>query len=169
MLNFDNDVKKVQRWIISVFNDPLAKILLNNSHLTKIQLETLLIDGLAEHILDRKIGYEEKSKMRLSVKGVSRGAFNRTLYQARKNIMGALYTILLLGYLGILETPSLDPLIEASNRLATYAKEYRRIYKEGDLKLINKNKIKSLSILREDLKLSLKNLSLTKSSSKDVT
>jgi hypothetical protein len=168
-LNFDKDMKKVQKWIISSFNDPLSKILLNKSYLTRIQLETLLIDGLAEHILDRKIGYEEKSKMRLSVKGVSRGAFNRTLYQARKNIMGAIYTILLLGYLGILETPSLDPFIEASNRLATYSNAYRRMYKEENLKLINKNKIKSLSILREDLELTLKNISLTKKGSKDVT
>lgn len=168
-MNFDKDMKKVQKWIISSFNDPLSKILLNKSYLTRIQLETLLIDGLAEHILDRKIGYEEKSKMRLSVKGVSRGAFNRTLYQARKNIMGAIYTILLLGYLGILETPSLDPFIEASNRLATYSNAYRRMYKEENLKLINKNKIKSLSILREDLELTLKNISLTKKGSKDVT
>lgn len=168
-MNFDKDKEKVQKGIISSFNDPLSKILLNKSHLTKIQLETLIIDGLAEHILDRKIGYEEKSKMRLTVKGVSRGAFNRTLYQARKNIMGAIYTILLLGYLGILETPSLDPFIEASNRLATYANEYRRMYKEENLKLINKNKIKSISILREDLELTLKNISLPKKGSKDVT
>ena len=168
MLNSNNDMERIQSWIISVFDDPLAKILLNSSHLTKIQLETLLIDGLAEHILDRKIGYEEKSKMRLSMKGVSRGAFNRTLYQARKNIIGSIYTILLLGYLGILETPSLDPFIEASNRLATYMKEYVHVWKEGDSKLVDKNKIKSLSILKEELKLSLNNLLLTKRRVKEV-
>ncbi len=160
VLNSSNDVQKIQKWIISVFSDPIANILLNNSNLTKIQLETLLIDGLAENILDRKIGYAEKSKMRLSATGVTRGAFNRTLNQAKNNINGSIYTILFLGYLGILETPRLNPLIEMSNRLDTYVKEYLQVWNESDSRVKDKNKIKALSVLKEELKSRLDSLLL---------
>lgn len=160
-LSFSNDIKKIQKWIISIFNDPLAKILVNNCNLTKIQLETILIDSLAENVLDRKIGFEEKAKMRLTVKGVSRGAFNRTLHQARKNIMNSIYTILFLGYIGILETASLEPFIRVSNKLDTYMKEYLRAWKENNIKPDDKKKIKFLSMLKTELQISLNNLLLT--------
>ena len=153
VLNSYSDIERVQKWIISIINDLLAKILLKNSHITKIQLETLLINDMSEHVLDKRVGYEDKSKMRLSK--VSRGAFNRTLHQARKNILGSLYTVLLIGYLGILETPSLDPLIEASNKLDTYMKEYYLTQKD---RKINKNRTKMLSILKEELEISLQKL-----------
>ena len=141
----------VQKWIKSFFNDPLTDILIKNSHLTKIQAETLLIDNLAENLLDQKIGYEAKSKMRGSLKGVSRGAFNRTLHQANKNIIASIYTIFLLGYLGILETPSLDGFIETSNKLATYVKEYRNIINDANSDLTDKNKETALINLKEEL------------------
>jgi len=162
MFNSNNNVKEVQDWIISVFDDPLAKTLLNHSHLTKIQLETFLIDSLAESILDKKIRYADKSKMRISAKGVSRGAFNRTLHQAKNNIMSSIYTILCLGYLGILDTPSLDPFIEMSNKLATYVKEYLRVLKGNNLKVKDTKKLKMMSVLKEELILSLNSLLLTK-------
>lgn len=151
MLNSWERDERVQKWIKSAFNDSLTKILLNNSHLTKIQAETLLIDNLAENFLDRKIGYEEKAKMRRSTKGVSRGAFNRTLHQANKNIIASIYTIFFLGYLGILETPSLDGFIETSNKLATYVKEHRALLNGGDSELNDINKTKSILILKEEL------------------
>jgi hypothetical protein len=150
-LNSLEQVEKVQKWIKSLFTDPLTEILINNSHLTKIQAETLLIDNLAENVLDQKIGYELKAKMRGSLKGVSRGAFNRTLHQANKNIIASIYTIFFLGYLGILETPSLDGFIETSNKLATYVKEYRSILKGDTSDRTSKNKDVSLKTLKEEL------------------
>ena len=141
----------VQKWVKSIFNDPLTTILLNNSHLTKIQAETLLIDNLVENMLDRQIGYEEKAKMRLSTKGVSRGAFNRTLHQANKNIIASIYTIFFLGYLGILETPSLDEFIETSNKLATYVKEQRAHLNSGILELDDIKRTKSFLNLKKEL------------------
>jgi len=158
LLNSFEHVKKVQEWITSTFNDPLTKILVNNSHLTIIQAETLLIDSLTENILDQKIGYEAKSKMRRSLKGVSRGAFNRTLHQANKNIIASIYTIFFLGYLGILETPSLDSFIEASNKLATYVKEHEEFRKGKDSGRTDNNKAKALLILKDELKLTLNTL-----------
>jgi len=41
---------EVQKWLIGLFKDPVVKILLKNSNLTKIQIETFLIDVLAEKI-----------------------------------------------------------------------------------------------------------------------
>ena len=155
MLNSSEQTDEVQKWIKSAFNDPLTKILLNNSHLTNIQAETLLIDNLADNILDNKLGYYEKAKMRQSKKGVSRGAFNRTLHQANKNIIASIYTIYFLGYLGILESPSLDGFIETSNKLATYLKERKTILNSGDSELNNINKTKSIMILKKELLSSL--------------
>ncbi len=103
----------------------MVTILLNNSHITKTQLETFLIDVLANNIGDNHIDYESKAKLRLIGKGVSRGSFNRTLAQARKNIIKSLYTIILLGYLGILENPLLDPYIEIASKIRTYSEVYR--------------------------------------------
>ena len=88
----------VQLWLINSLNDPLVKILLKNSHLTKIQLETLLIDILAENISNKPLKYEEKARFRLERAKISRGAFNRTLSQAKQNTIKSIYTIIILGY-----------------------------------------------------------------------
>lgn len=151
MLNTYERKDSVQNWIKSTFNDTLTIILLNNSHLTKIQAETLLIDNLAENMLDRKMGYEEKAKMRMSTKGVSRGAFNRTLHQANKNITASIYTIFFLGYLGILETPSLDEFIETSNKLAIYVKEHRTLLNSGVSELDDIKRAESILNLKKEL------------------
>lgn len=151
MLNTYEQKDSVQNWIKSTFNDALTIILLNNSHLTKIQAETLLIDNLAENMLDRKMGYEEKAKMRVSTKGVSRGSFNRTLHQANKNIIASIYTIFFLGYLGILETPSLDEFIETSNKLAIYVKEHRTLLNSGVSELDDIKRAESILNLKKEL------------------
>ncbi|MEM2719097.1 MAG: hypothetical protein QXJ13_07690, partial [Candidatus Bathyarchaeia archaeon] len=77
--------EEIQKWLTGLNNDPIFKILLKNSNLTKVQAETFLIDVLAEKIVEKKIIYEDKAKLRLIKSGVSRGAFNRTLTQARRN------------------------------------------------------------------------------------
>ncbi|MEM2522908.1 MAG: hypothetical protein QXW82_07155, partial [Candidatus Bathyarchaeia archaeon] len=82
----------VQQWLKKSLEDPIIKILAKNSHLTKIQLETLLIDVLAENISGKPLKYEEKAKLRLTKAKLSRGAFNRTLKQAEKNIIKSIYT-----------------------------------------------------------------------------
>ncbi|MDW8048465.1 MAG: hypothetical protein RMJ07_02120 [Nitrososphaerota archaeon] len=109
-----------QEWIISVFSDPLVKLLIKKSHLTRIQLETLLIDILSEKLVGKYLPYEKKAKLRLVKSGVTRGAFNRTLSQARRNVIKSIYTLILLGYLGIFETPSIDPYLEIANKIRDY-------------------------------------------------
>lgn len=50
-------------------------------------------------------------------KGISRGALNRTLRQARENVSEAIHTILLLGYGQLIDSPALAPFVEASELL----------------------------------------------------
>jgi len=148
--------ESVQTWLISSLNDPIVKILAKNSHLTKIQLETLLIDVLSENIARKPLKYDEKARLRLTKAKISRGSFNRTLKQAKENIVKSVYTILLLGYLGVFESTTLDPYLEIANKLQEYLDAYKTVVNRE----ININEqVKFIEILREELKTGLKKLS----------
>jgi len=141
-------------------------------------METLLIDVLAENIAKKSLKYEEKGRLRSTKAGVSRGAFNRstkagvsrgafnrTLRQARTNVIQAIYTVLLLGYLGVFEGTRLDSYLEISNKLQSYMNAYREILGTEDganehLRVIN--------MLREELRMSLERLAEPKSMSDRV-
>ena len=58
-------------------------------------------------------------------KGISRGSFNRTLRQARENVVEAIHTVLLLGYSGLTESPSIAPFLEASEHLKSQTSQLR--------------------------------------------
>jgi len=148
--------KNVQNWIKRSLNDPIAKILAKNSNLTKTQLETLLIDVLAENLASKQLKYEEKAKLRQTKAAVSRGSFNRTLKQAKKNIIQAIYTILLLGYFGVLEDTSLTPYIEVANKLKAYTEAYRDL---SSNRKGAKEQLQVINMLREELKNMLDQLS----------
>jgi hypothetical protein len=144
-----------QKWLQRVFEDPIAKILLKASNLTKTQLETLLIDILAENYLAKPPNYGEKGRLRLTKIAVSRGSFNRTLRQAKTNVTESIYTILLLSYLGIIQSTSLAPYVEAANKLQIYADAYKELLYQGkdagaQLKIIN--------VIREELSVMLEQL-----------
>ena len=148
--------QSVQSWLISSLNDPIVKILAKNSQLTTTQLETLLIDILSENIARKPLKYDEKASLRLTKAKISRGAFNRTLRQAKGNIVKAIYTVLLLGYLGIFESTTLDPYLEIANKLQKYVEAYKDIpNKSGELN----EHLKFIEIIREELETSLKQLS----------
>lgn len=147
--------ENVQTWLIRALNDPMVQILSKNSHLTRTQLETLLIDILSENISGKTLKYDEKARLRLTRSKISRGAFNRTLRQAKENVTRAIYTVLLLGYLGIFESTTLDPYLEVANKLQDYVEAYRET--------INKNEkddhLKAITMMRGELETSLKQLS----------
>jgi hypothetical protein len=145
--------EKVQNWILAAKNDSISKILSENSNLTKTQLETLLIDVLVENIFDTEINYEKKAGLR--VLSVTRGAFNRTLRQARTNIIKSIYTILLLGYLGMFDDCSLYPYLEISNKL----QKFMNTYKNDQKGQREKTKIQSFKILHKELESVLETLS----------
>ena len=147
--------ESVQKWVKDSLGDPIAKILVKNSHLTRTQIETLLIDILSENIVGKPLKYDEKARLRLLKGGISRGAFNRTLNQAKKNVIKSIYTIILLGYLGIFESTQLDPYIEVASKLQTYIKAYKDILKG---RLTNEH-VRIMNMLREELEDSLTSLS----------
>jgi len=109
-----------------VLTDPILKVLLKGSNLTESQLETLLIDLVIEDSFGTHIPYEEKASLRSRGQsqstGVSRGAFNRTLQQARTNVTRCLYTMLLLGYLGLFEFTVFRPFEEIATKIGDYRK-----------------------------------------------
>ncbi len=147
--------ENVQIWLKKSLEDPIVKILAKNSHLTKTQLETLLINVLAENISGKPLKYDEKARLRLTKAKISRGAFNRTLRQAEENVIRAIYTVILLGYLGIFESTTLDPYIEVANKLQEYVEAHKNIpISSAQLE----EQLKFLKMLREGLETSLKKL-----------
>jgi len=149
--------EKAQKWLKSYFDDPFVRILKKNSNLTRTQLETLLIDLLAENVAGKTLGYDDKAKIRLSA--VTRGAFNRTLRQARNNIIRSIYTVLLLGYLGVFEDARLSPYLEIGNKLQTYVSTYREILRNGGGK---DEYLRIMKKLREELEVTLEQFSRPK-------
>jgi hypothetical protein len=148
--------ESIQSWLLSSLNDPIVKILAKNSQLTKTQLETLLIDVLSQNIARKPLKYDQKARLRLTKAKISRGAFNRTLKQAKGNIVKAIYTVLLLGYLGIFESTTLDPYLEIANKLQKYVEAYKNIpNKSEELS----EHLKVIKMIREELETSLKQLS----------
>ena len=146
----------VQSWLIGSLNDQIVEILAKNSHLTKTQLETLLIDILSENIAGKPLKYEEKARLRLTKAKISRGAFNRTLKQAKENVIKSIYTVLLLGYLGIFESTALDPYLEIGNKLHEYVEAYKNIPNKS----VELNAhLKVIELIREELETNLKQLS----------
>ena len=154
--------ENAQKWLNYSLNDPLVKILSKNSNLSKIQLETLLIDVLADNIADKSLKYDEKAKLRILA--VTRGAFNRSLKQARHNVTKSIYTIMLLGYMGILEEISLEPYLEAANKLKTYINTQRELIKKRP----KEEQIRTVARLHEELKTSLEELSNPRKISKKL-
>jgi hypothetical protein len=152
----------VQKWLKRSINDPIVKILTKNSNLTKTQLETLLIDILAENISGKSLKYDQKARLRLSA--VSRGAFSRTLRQAKRNVIQAIYTILLLGYLGVFEDTRLDPYLEIANKLQTYMKAYRDLAGKREIN----EYLRIINTLREELEASLEQLSNPRTMSENL-
>ena len=146
----------VQTWLTDSINDPIVKIIAKNSHLTKTQLETLLIDILSENIAGKPLKYDEKASLRLTRARISRGAFNRTLRQAKENVIKSIYTVLLLGYLGVFESTTLDPYLEIANKLHEYLDAYKDIPNKGEEL---GDHLKVIELIREQLETSLKQLS----------
>ncbi|MHA1771178.1 MAG: hypothetical protein ACTSYL_08970 [Candidatus Thorarchaeota archaeon] len=109
-----------------VMKEPILSTLLERSNITRPQLETLLIDLVIEDAAGMHLPYEQKAGLRSKTtkrKGVSRGAFNRTLQQARRNVMRSIYTMVLLAYLGLFDYSIFRPFEEISAKIA----DYRRI------------------------------------------
>ncbi len=153
----------VQKWLSGSTSDPIIKILVKSSNLTKTQLETLLIDFLAPNVSGKSLTNQEKALLRLTKAGISRGAFNHTLKQARRNIIQSMYTIILLGYLGLFEDTRLDPYLEVASKLKEYIGAYKDVLSNNELSSEN---LRIITMLREELEGTLERLSTSRALSK---
>jgi hypothetical protein len=114
--------KEARESIRRTVSDPVAKLLLGSSHLTVPQLETLLAQSISNENASRKT---QRRLFRPGGGGVSRGSYNRSLIQAQNNVIRSIYTILLLGYVGLFDTPALQPFLELSDGLQGYLEELK--------------------------------------------
>jgi hypothetical protein len=122
--------EQVKTWINATNRDPIVAILLDNSLMTKIQMETLLIEFFSAQMDENRTSSRMKAKMRVSRTKVSRGAYSRTLGQARRNVRKAVSTVLLLGYMGLLQTPELLSFVEVSNKIKSLVDLYAKYHPE---------------------------------------
>jgi hypothetical protein len=113
-------VAEARASIRTTLSDPVTKLLLRNSQLTLPQLETLLADSLSS---EKSVQKAHRRLFRPSGARVTRGAYNRTLIQAENNVIRSVYTVLLLGYVGLFDTPALQPFNELSDTIQGYIHE----------------------------------------------
>ena len=96
-------------------DDILLQSIFEESNLTKTQLDSLL---LAFQYKIEGYSLDEIVKMRDSGP-VSKGSYLRTLGQAQSNFRSSLYTLLLVVYLGILDTSTVADFVALSDRLSS--------------------------------------------------
>ena len=129
-------VEPYQNIIEKTFQDPLTDLLLKNSHLTRTQFETLIIDLLTDIISDEKVSFDQKILFRQ--KRVSRGSFSRSLAQARKNVVSSIFTVVLLSYMGVFD----ERPFEEYHFLAEKIKEYATLIESGEFNLNSKSLVR---------------------------
>jgi hypothetical protein len=110
--------------LVSILQDPVVSLLLERSSITKQQLSALIVDVISENLTGRDLTYEDKAKCMLNP--ISRGAYNRSLIQARQNVTKSFFTILLLSYIGLLEDSEISKLLELGEKLRSIIEMYRR-------------------------------------------
>jgi hypothetical protein len=113
------------KFVKQTLDDPMVKLLIKGSNLTLVQFQTFLIDYIVSQKGLQMNENSGKMYSRVDKTLVSRGAFNRTLAQATRNIIQSIYTVFLLGYVEIFDTPTLEPFIETSNELRSYVDRLR--------------------------------------------
>jgi predicted DNA-binding protein (UPF0251 family) len=147
----------------SILEDPIVSRLLSRSNLTPAQFETLLVDQLGHDMANKQLTRTEMARLMRNKEGISRGALNRTLRQARENVSEAIHTILLLGYGGLMDSPALAPFVEASELLKSQMTQFGELA-EGDPKLYGER----IDMLIEDLEAAFQAL-YGKRMTRDVT
>jgi len=139
-----NSIKNTKLYVKAIFEDKILLTLLNNSNLTRKQFESLIIDFSLEKMLDKEFTLKCKTKLRTDKTKLSRGAFLRTLSQAKINTLRSFYTVLLLGYVGILDSLEFEPFIEIAHRIKSYVESIKNVGND-------ENYTKMVRVLTEEL------------------
>jgi|YelNatPaOPRAMG01_1025707.scaffolds.fasta_scaffold47612_3 hypothetical protein len=90
--------------------DRIVEILLSESTLTAKQLKALL---LYSENMDQKI--VEQGYVEFDGKKVSKGAFFRTLNQAKTNVRKAVITLIVMSYIGLMDANQLDAIMQLNS------------------------------------------------------
>ncbi|HMK83677.1 MAG TPA: hypothetical protein VK503_08165, partial [Candidatus Bathyarchaeia archaeon] len=115
-----SNIAEAHESLRSLLHDQVTKLLQANSQLTLTQLETLLADSIAS---EQDVKRTRKRFYRPIGARITRGSYNRTLIQAQNNVIRSIYTVLLLGYLGLFDTASLQPFVELADTIESYVQE----------------------------------------------
>jgi hypothetical protein len=108
--------------------DRLAKTILQNSHLSEVQFSSLVIDVLWPTSQPSSADGGQRSRRRQ----VSKGAFNRSLAQARRNVIKSIYTVFLLAYFGLFDSPKLEPFLRLGDEMKTFLDAKQETGHEGE-------------------------------------
>ncbi len=108
-------------------DDRLTRTLLRNSHLTEVQFTTLVIDVLWPADQPLSDGGPRSQRRQ-----VSKGAFNRSLAQARRNVIKSIYTVFLLAYFGLFDSPKLEPFLRLGDEMKTFLDAKHETIQKGD-------------------------------------
>ena len=108
--------------------DRLAKTILQNSHLSEVQFSSLVIDVLWPTSQPSSADGGQRSRRRQ----VSKGAFNRSLAQARRNVIKSIYTVFLLAYFGLFDSPKLEPFLRLGDEMKTFLDAKHETGHEGE-------------------------------------
>ncbi len=149
---YPDSITSARNLVKETFQDIILIILLENSNMTRKQFETFLIDALSPDFLNGRATSVKRPRLRTDRNYLSRGSFDRTLNQARENIVEAIYTVLLLGYTGLLETPQLGPFLEVSNRLKAYIDLRRKEVTDETRELVDSLSAELTEVLTNFLK-----------------
>ena len=122
-----------RRSVKEILQDPIVRKLLERSNVTRAQYETLLIDQLGHDLANKRLTRNEMAQVVRKRGGISRGSLNRTLSQARKNLSEAIHTVLLFGYTGLFDNPSLAPFVEASEQLKSQTIQLREALEQDSV------------------------------------
>jgi len=148
---------EAKEFLNNTTRDPIARILLQHSTLTSIQFETVLISLLGQELYGKPLLSKEKTSLRPRPSTLTRGSFNRTLAQARKNVVKSIYTLILLGYVGLLDSPELTPFLELASRIRTYIDQRRSTVDSN-----SKERSKVVSLIAEELEKAIQALAYGK-------
>jgi len=116
-------VEQGRKWLEQTLSDPIVALLLQNSNLTRKQFESFIVSLLGDQFYVKSATKGRKLRVRTDKFAISRGAFNRTLNQARVNVIRSIYTLFLLGYVEAFDTPQLGPFLELADNIKAYLED----------------------------------------------
>jgi len=119
-------IEEGRKWLEQTLSDPIVALLLENSNLTRKQFESFIISLLGDQFYVKSAAKGRKFRVRTDTFEISRGAFNRTLNQARVNVIRSIYTLFLLGYAEVFDTPQLGPFLELADNMKAYLEDRKR-------------------------------------------